>query len=83
MRSEDVRNAERARLKTFPHNFAAFSTPKIQKFDAASAEIRLSKWFRAVLQSAHDDTRRAQSQNANFGDAQRRTRAVGEFCAEN
>ena len=71
----------------FPRKIAAISTPKIEKFDAASVEFRLLKYFHAFSKPAHDETRRAQSRNANLWDAQvaaqHQTRAIGEFWAEN
>ena len=87
MRLADVRTADSARFCNVSAKNCRDFDAEIGKFDAASAEFRFSKYFRAFSKPAHDETRRAQSRNANLWDAQvaaqHQTRAIGEFWAEN
>ena len=53
------------------------------KIDAGNAKFRFQKMFTAVSRAANNETKTIAFPNMIFADAQRRTRAVGEFCAEN
>ena len=52
MRFWGMRNAKDARSASFGRKIATFSMPKICKIDAANAEIRFQKYFRAVSKAA-------------------------------